>query len=90
MTRHSPGRSLCHPLHPILVTIPIGAWVSSLVFRYRVHIVGRPGILTQASQWLIAICVIGRAARRDVRPAGPSWGPKGERLPSTLICCTCR
>jgi uncharacterized membrane protein len=48
-----------HPLHPILVTIPIGAWVSSLVFDIASHIVGRPGILAQGSQWLIAIGVIG-------------------------------
>lgn len=48
-----------HPMHPILVTIPIGAWVSSLVLDIASHIVGRPGVLAQASQWLIAIGVIG-------------------------------
>ncbi|MFL6055426.1 MAG: hypothetical protein ACJ72W_21365 [Actinoallomurus sp.] len=24
-----------HPFHPILVTLPIGAWVASLVFEHR-------------------------------------------------------
>jgi uncharacterized membrane protein len=48
-----------HPLHPIFVTIPIGAWVSSLVLDIASHIVGRPDVLAQASQWLIAIGVIG-------------------------------
>jgi len=49
-----------HPFHPILVTIPIGAWVSSLVFDIstQVNSAGsRP--LTDASYWLIGIGIIG-------------------------------
>ncbi len=48
-----------HPFHPILVTVPIGAWVASLVFDIASHVVHRPGFLTQGSQWLIAIGVLG-------------------------------
>ncbi|HZU48047.1 MAG TPA: DUF2231 domain-containing protein [Mycobacterium sp.] len=48
-----------HPFHPILVTVPIGAWVASLVFDIGSHIVAAPGFLTQGSEWLIAIGVIG-------------------------------
>src|SRR2546423_13091515 len=48
-----------HPFHPILVTVPIGAWVSSLVFDIASRIVGSPGFLAQGSVWLIAIGVIG-------------------------------
>ncbi|MBC2866878.1 DUF2231 domain-containing protein [Streptomyces mexicanus] len=48
-----------HPFHPILVTVPIGAWVTSLVFDIASHVVDRPGFLTQSSQWLIAVGVIG-------------------------------
>ncbi|MFG2793817.1 DUF2231 domain-containing protein [Streptomyces sp. NPDC048419] len=48
-----------HPFHPILVTVPIGAWVTSLVFDIASRVVHRPGFLTQASEWLIAIGVIG-------------------------------
>jgi uncharacterized membrane protein len=48
-----------HPFHPILVTVPIGAWVSSLVFDIGSHIVAAPGFLAQGSEWLIAIGVIG-------------------------------
>ncbi|MFF9158577.1 DUF2231 domain-containing protein [Streptomyces sp. NPDC014846] len=48
-----------HPFHPILVTVPIGAWVTSLVFDIASHVVRRPGFLTQSSQWLIAVGVIG-------------------------------
>jgi uncharacterized membrane protein len=48
-----------HPFHPILVTIPIGAWACSLIFDIgtRVHSDGsRP--LTDASYWLIGIGVV--------------------------------
>lgn len=48
-----------HPFHPILVTVPIGTWVASLVFDIASRIVGNPGFLTQSSVWLIAIGVIG-------------------------------
>ena len=48
-----------HPFHPILVTVPIGAWVSSLVFDIASRIVHRPGFLTHGSAWLIAIGVLG-------------------------------
>jgi uncharacterized membrane protein len=51
-----------HPFHPILVTVPIGAWVSSLVFDIGSRIVGDPGFLTRGSIWLIAIGVLGALA----------------------------
>src|SRR5207248_335211 len=48
-----------HPFHPILVTVPIAAWVCSLVCAVSAHGVDKPGFLTQGSGWLIAIGVIG-------------------------------
>jgi uncharacterized membrane protein len=48
-----------HPYHPILVTVPIGAWVCSLVFDISSHIVDDPGFLTCGSEWLIAIGILG-------------------------------
>jgi uncharacterized membrane protein len=48
-----------HPFHPILVTVPIGAWVSGLVFDVASRVVDTPGFLAQGSVWLIAIGVIG-------------------------------
>ena len=51
-----------HPLHPILVTVPIGAWVTSLVFDVASHLVHQPGFLSQGSLWLIAIGVLGALA----------------------------
>lgn len=51
-----------HPFHPILVTVPIGAWVSGLVFDIASRVVDDPGFLTKGSQWLIAIGVLGALA----------------------------
>ncbi|MFB8177759.1 DUF2231 domain-containing protein [Streptomyces sp. NPDC055966] len=48
-----------HPFHPMLVTVPIGAWVTSLVLDIASHVAHRPGFLTQSSEWLIAVGVIG-------------------------------
>src|SRR5581483_10681154 len=48
-----------HPFHPILVTVPIGAWVAGLVFDIASRIVSDPGFLAMGSTWLIAIGVIG-------------------------------
>ncbi|HEX5118623.1 MAG TPA: DUF2231 domain-containing protein [Pseudonocardiaceae bacterium] len=48
-----------HPFHPILVTVPIGACVASLVFDVASQFVHTPGFLSQGSVWLIAIGVVG-------------------------------
>lgn len=48
-----------HPYHPMLVTVPIGAWVASLVFDIASHVVFGGGFLVQASEWLIALGVVG-------------------------------
>ena len=55
-----------HPFHPILVTVRIGAWLASLVFDIASHIVDRPGFLTQGSEWLIAIGVLGALVAASV------------------------
>lgn len=51
-----------HPFHPILVTVPIGAWVSSLVFDIGSHVVDDPTPVSQGAVWLIAIGVVGAVA----------------------------
>jgi len=65
-----------HPFHPILVTVPIGAWVASLVFDVVSRIQDRPA-LAEGAVWLIGIGVVGALAAalvgfRDQRtiPAG--------------------
>src|SRR3954453_1908172 len=57
-----PGTGLArpygHPLHPALVTLPIGAWAASLVFDVASHVVDDPAFLVQGARWLIAIGVL--------------------------------
>lgn len=47
-----------HPFHPILVTVPIGSWVASLVFDVASLFTAQP-FLVEGSRWLIAIGVVG-------------------------------
>src|SRR5581483_42136 len=54
-----------HPVHPMLVTVPIGAWVTSLVLDIASHIAG-PGALAQGSVWLIATGLAGALAAATV------------------------
>jgi uncharacterized membrane protein len=51
-----------HPFHPMLVTVPIGAWAASLVFDVGSHLVSAPAFLTAGSTWLIGIGVVGAVA----------------------------
>jgi uncharacterized membrane protein len=55
-----------HPFHPILVTIPIGAWVASMVFDLGSHLADHPGFLTHGARWLIALGVLGALAAASV------------------------
>ncbi|HEY0473966.1 MAG TPA: DUF2231 domain-containing protein [Kribbella sp.] len=48
-----------HPFHPILVTVPIGAWVASLVFDIGSRVAGQNDFLARGSLWLIGIGLIG-------------------------------
>ncbi|MFI2229063.1 DUF2231 domain-containing protein [Nocardia testacea] len=55
-----------HPFHPILVTVPIGTWLASVVFDIGSHLVDDPGFLARGAQWLIAIGVLGALAAATV------------------------
>ncbi len=55
-----------HPFHPILVTVPIGAWVSSLVLDIGSHVVRDGAALATGALWLIAIGVLGALAAAAV------------------------
>jgi uncharacterized membrane protein len=48
-----------HPLHPIMVTIPIGTWVASLVFDLANLFGSEHESFSRGAIWLIAIGVIG-------------------------------
>ncbi|REF35821.1 DUF2231 domain-containing protein [Thermasporomyces composti] len=51
-----------HPVHPALITVPIGAWLAALIFDLASHVVATPAFLTQGARWLIAIGILGALA----------------------------
>jgi uncharacterized membrane protein len=55
-----------HPFHPMLVTVPIGAWFASLVFDLASRVTPDPGFLAKGSEWLIVIGLIGALAAASV------------------------
>ncbi|HEU4947330.1 MAG TPA: DUF2231 domain-containing protein [Kribbella sp.] len=55
-----------HPFHPILVTVPIGAWVASLVFDLASRFASDPDVFETGARWLIAIGVVGALAAASI------------------------
>jgi uncharacterized membrane protein len=55
-----------HPLHPMMVALPIGAWVCSLVLDVASLFVSDASALSAAAQWLIAIGVLGALGAASV------------------------
>ncbi len=50
-----------HPFHPIMVTVPIGAWISSLVFDVAAHVSDDAQTFAEGAFWLILIGIVGSA-----------------------------
>lgn len=48
-----------HPFHPAVVTIPIGAWVASLVFDIASRASRDPAVFVKGAFWLIGIGIVG-------------------------------
>lgn len=48
-----------HPIHPILVTVPIGAWVASFVFDLASRWATDAATFASGSRWLIGLGVVG-------------------------------
>jgi uncharacterized membrane protein len=48
-----------HPLHPLFVTIPIGAWVGSLVLDIASKSADDGGALARGAYWMIGVGVVG-------------------------------
>ena len=59
--RSAVAGSYGHPVHPILVTLPIGGWVFSLVFDFVSYVSSEPRIWSVGAMWLILFGVIGAA-----------------------------
>jgi uncharacterized membrane protein len=74
-----------HPFHPILVTVPIGAWISSLVFDIASHGVNDPMFLTKGSLWLVGIGIIGALAAAMVGFLDLFAIPSGTRAHRTAL-----
>ncbi len=48
-----------HPFHPMLVTIPIGTWVASIVFDIVAIVADDPSPFAMGAVWLIGIGIVG-------------------------------
>ena len=51
-----------HPFHPILVTIPIGAWVCSFGFDIASRIADEADVFAKGAYWLIGFGIVGALA----------------------------
>jgi uncharacterized membrane protein len=50
-----------HPFHPLFVTVPIGAWVASLVFDIIAKSADNPGPYALGAKALVGIGIVGAA-----------------------------
>ena len=48
-----------HPIHPVLVTLPIGAWTFALVFDLISYASAEPRIWSHGAMWLMLFGVVG-------------------------------
>jgi len=50
-----------HPIHPVLVTLPIGAWTIAVVFDLISYASAAPQIWSRGAMWLMLFGVLGAA-----------------------------
>lgn len=74
-----------HPFHPMLVTVPIGAWISSFVFDVASRFADDPEFLVRASQWLIAVGVVGALVAASIGFLDFFTIPSGTRAHRTAV-----
>lgn len=55
-----------HPLHPILVTVPIGAWVASFVFDIVSRFADDADVFAKGAYWLIGLGILGALAAASI------------------------
>jgi uncharacterized membrane protein len=48
-----------HPFHPLLVTVPIGAWIGALVLDIGSRAADDGGALARGAYWMIGVGVVG-------------------------------
>jgi uncharacterized membrane protein len=74
-----------HPFHPLLVTVPIGTWVASLVFDIASRLAASPAFLARGSFWLIAVGLAGALAAAVAGFADLVVIPLGTRAARTAV-----
>jgi uncharacterized membrane protein len=47
-----------HPIHPLLVTVPIGSWVAAFIFDIASHVSKNGKAFAEGAYWLIGLGVI--------------------------------
>ena len=73
-----------HPFHPMLVTVPIGAWVGSVVLDVASRVRSDASLATGAT-WLLAIGVIGAVVAASVGFLDLTTIPSGTRAHRTAV-----
>jgi uncharacterized membrane protein len=68
-----------HPFHPVMVTVPIGAWVSAVVFDLIAAFGGDATAFTRGATWLVAIGVVGALVAAVFGLLDLSVVPRGTR-----------
>jgi uncharacterized membrane protein len=48
-----------HPFHPVLVTVPIGAWVASFIFDLASRWSDEPVVFAKGAYWLLGLGLVG-------------------------------
>jgi uncharacterized membrane protein len=74
-----------HPLHPVLVTLPIGAWVASLVFDLASHTADDASAFATGAYWLVALGVAGALLAASVGTLDLLAVPGGTRAFRTAL-----
>jgi uncharacterized membrane protein len=73
-----------HPFHPVMVTVPIGAWVSSVVLDIA-FLTTDNAALAEASLWLIAVGIVAALLAALLGLLDLSTVPRGTRAFKTGI-----
>jgi uncharacterized membrane protein len=66
-----------HPFHPIMVTVPIGAWTGALILDIGSHLVDDPTGLARGAFWLVAVGIVGAVVAAALGLMDFSTIPKG-------------
>lgn len=74
-----------HPFHPVAVTVPIGAWSSSLVFDLLALARDDPRAFATGSRWLVAIGLGGAVGASVLGLLDLSRIPKGTPARRTAL-----